>query len=228
MGSFCGCSGRAAGRVFDVHAAGFSGDPRESGLGLLLTDASEWVQRWTHLVPARGTVLDIACGSGRHMKHFAELGHAVTGVDRAPEALASAGAWGETHLADIEHGPWPFIFGGTVRSFDAVVVTNYLWRPLFGLMAQSIAPGGVLIYETFCRGNETVGKPSRPDFLLDHGELLRVFPALHVIAYENGYLDNPARYVQRLIAMAPDSHHAAHESASADARPLGRYPLSLK
>lgn len=186
-----------------------------------MTEASAWVSRWGHLVPQAGTVLDIGCGHGRHMKHFAALGHAVTGVDRSPEALAAASAWGETLLADIENGPWPFMMADKVRTFDAVVVTNYLWRPLFGLMAQSIAPGGVLVYETFARGNETVGKPSRPDFLLEQGELLRAFPTLHVVAYEDGFLPGPARFVQRLVAMATDSGHQP------DFAPA-RYPLSLK
>ena len=155
------------------------------------------------------------------MKHFANLGHTVTGVDRSPEALAAASAWGETVLADIENGPWPFMTEQKVLTFDAVVVTNYLWRALFGVIAQSIAPGGVLIYETFASGNETVGKPSRPDFLLQSGELLRVFPMLRVIAYEDGFLDEPARFVQRLVAVAPG---AGNQSGFT----LTRYPLSLK
>ena len=155
------------------------------------------------------------------MKHFARLGHAVTGVDRSPEALAAASAWGETVQADIEGGPWPFMLADKVRTFDAVVVTNYLWRPLFGVMAQSIAPGGVLIYETFAQGNETVGKPSRPDFLLENGELLRTFPTLRVIAYEDGFLQDPARFVQRLVAVAP--HRGSFAAGSPE-----RYPLSLK
>ena len=112
-----------------------------------------------------------------------------------------------------------------VRTFDAVVVTNYLWRPLFGMMAHSIAPGGVLIYETFAQGNETVGKPSRPDFLLKNGELLRAFPALRVIAYEDGFLQDPARFVQRLVAVAPDP---LHQPSSESAHAAARYPLSLK
>ena len=155
------------------------------------------------------------------MKHFANLGHKVTGVDRSPEALAAASAWGETVLADIENGPWPFMTEEKVRSFDAVVVTNYLWRALFDVIARSIAPGGVLIYETFAIGNETVGKPSRPDFLLQSGELLRAFPTLRVIAYEDGFLDEPARFVQRLVAVAPVAGNQPGIT------PM-RYPLSLK
>ncbi len=172
-------------------------------------------------------MLDIGCGNGRHMKHFATLGHEVTGIDRAPEALAAASAWGETVLADIEieANPWPLMIAGKVRTFDAVIITNYLWRPLLGVIAQSVAAGGVLIYETFARGNETVGKPSRADFLLENGELLLAFPSLRVIAYEDGFLPAPARFVQRLVAVAPQLESIpAHD-------PEGypkRYPLSLK
>ena len=216
-----GRSCSAAGRVFAVYAAGLFGDACQPGLGLFLIEASPWVSRWGHLVPVQGTVLDVGCGQGRHMKHFAEAGHAVTGIDRSPEALAAASTWGETVLADIENGPWPFMTADKLRTFDAVVVTNYLWRPLFGVMAQSVAPGGVLIYETFARGNETVGKPSRPDFLLDHGELLRAFPTLRVLAYEDGFLPEPARFVQRLVAVA---HNPLRQPSFAPAR----YPLSLK
>ena len=174
------------------------------------TEASGWVQRWSHLVPAGGTVLDVACGHGRHLRWFAGRGHAVTGVDRSPEAIAAACHLGKAVLADIENAPWPLMQGApgtpatdaaTPRTFDAVVVTHYLWRPLFATIAQSLAPGGVLIYETFATGNETVGKPSRPDFLLKEGELLRAFGHLRVIAFEEGFLDTPARFVQRLTAV---------------------------
>jgi SAM-dependent methyltransferase len=107
------------------------------------------------------------------MAWFAERGHAVTGVDRSAEALAGLPAEFETIEADIEAGPWPL----AGRSFDAVVVTNYLWRPLLPRIVQSVAPGGVLIYETFAQGNETVGKPSRPDFLLRPASCCRPPPA---------------------------------------------------
>ena len=175
-------------------------------------EASGWVKRWSHLVPALGTVLDIACGQGRHMAWFAARGHAVTGVDRSPEAMHAVRHWGEAVLADIENAPWPLMRGDQPRTFDAVVVTNYLWRPLLPTIAQSVAPGGVLIYETFAAGNETVGKPSRPDFLLQPGELLRAFGTLRVVAYEGGFLDQPARFVQRLAAV--------RERAGADAAPM--------
>ena len=158
---------------------------------------SDWVQRWSHLVPPGGSVLDVACGHGRHLRWFAQRGHGVTGVDRSPEAIEAVAPLGRAVLADIENGPWPF----DGERFDAVVVTNYLWRPLLPVIVASVAEGGVLLYETFAAGNESVGKPSRPDFLLQPGELLQAARGLHVVAYEDGFCDRPERFVQRLAAV---------------------------
>lgn len=158
---------------------------------------STWVQRWSHLVPMAGSVLDVACGHGRHLRWFAGRGHAVTGVDRSAEAIDAVSGLGRAVQADIENGPWPF----ADEQFDAVVVTNYLWRPLLARIVSSVAPGGVLIYETFAQGNETVGKPSRPDFLLRPGELLQATTGLHVVAFEDGFIDRPERFVQRIAAV---------------------------
>ncbi|MFC5497814.1 class I SAM-dependent methyltransferase [Caenimonas terrae] len=158
---------------------------------------SSWVQRWAHLVPAGGPVLDLACGHGRHLRFFAARGHPVTGVDRSPQAIAEVAGLGEALLADIENGPWPL----PGRRFAGVVVTNYLWRPLLPAIVDSVAPGGVLLYETFAAGNESVGKPSRPDFLLQPGELLRVCPGLRVVGYEDGFIGQPERFVQRIAAV---------------------------
>lgn len=138
------------------------------------------------------------------MKWFTERGHTVTGVDRSPEAVGAAARFGEAVLADIENAAWPLMQGAQVRRFDAVVVTNYLWRPLFPLIAQSVAPGGVLLYETFAKGNETVGKPSRPDFLLQPAELLLAFGGMRIVAFEDGFLENPPRFIQRIAAIQPD------------------------
>jgi SAM-dependent methyltransferase len=171
---------------------------------------SPWIVRWSHLVPPGGAVLDLACGRGRHMRWFAQRGHPVTGVDRDAGAIASVAALGEAMEADIENGPWPL----EGRSFACVVVTNYLWRPLFPRILAAVAPGGVLIHETFARGNETVGKPARPDFLLAPGELLTAYPGLRVVAYEDGFLEPPPRFVQRLAAVRP---------AAGDG--VARYPL---
>ncbi|MES2939935.1 MAG: methyltransferase domain-containing protein [Pseudomonadota bacterium] len=161
---------------------------------------SDWVRRWSHLLPPGGAVLDVACGRGRHLRWFRDHGHPVTGVDRDPQAIEAVACLGEAVLADIENGPWPF--GG--RRFAGVVVTNYLWRALLPAIVDSVAPGGVLLYETFASGNETVGKPSRPDFLLRPGELLQACGSLRVVAYEDGFLDGPPRFVQRIAAVRPD------------------------
>lgn len=160
-------------------------------------EASPWVRRWSHLVPAGRPVLDVACGAGRHLRWFAARGHPVTGVDRDPAALAAAQGLGQLVQADIENGPWPF----EGQRFGGVVVTHYLWRALLPAIVDSVEPGGVLIYETFAAGNETVGKPSRPDFLLRPGELLDACAGLRIVAYEDGFLDEPPRFVQRIAAV---------------------------
>jgi SAM-dependent methyltransferase len=166
---------------------------------------SAWVQRWSHLVPERGVVLDVACGYGRHARWFYERNHPLALVDRAQAAIefiatalpARSIQTVEAVVADIEEGPWPF----EGRQFEAVIVTNYLWRPLLPTLLASLAPGGVLIYETFTQGNETVGKPSRPDFLLRPGELLQVCQGLKVVAFEEGFEERPPRFVQRITAV---------------------------
>lgn len=158
---------------------------------------SAWLQRWAHLINQGSRVLDVACGAGRHMRWLAEQGHAVHGIDRNTDALALAQAFGQVTCADIENGPWPL----PGQTFDAVVVTHYLWRPLLPVIVQSVAAGGVLIYETFAVGNESVGKPSRPDFLLRPGELLQATADLHVVSYEDGFEANPDRFVQRIAAV---------------------------
>lgn len=131
------------------------------------------------------------------MRWLASRGLRVQGVDRNPEALAVAGAFGQVSCADIENGPWPF----EGQTFDAVIVTHYLWRPLLPTLVRSVAPSGVLIYETFAAGNETVGKPSRPDFLLQPGELLKACSDLRTVAFEEGFESSPDRFVQRIAAV---------------------------
>lgn len=162
---------------------------------------SEWITRWAHLVRPAGRVLDLACGSGRHARWFAGRGHAVVGVDRDAEAVAALPAPIAGRVEDLEQGAWPL---ADEAPFDAVIVTNYLHRPLWTDLADALAPGGVLLYETFASGNETVGKPSRPDFLLQPGELLEVarMHGLRVIGYEDGVLEVPkTAFVQRLCAV---------------------------
>jgi SAM-dependent methyltransferase len=170
--------------------------------------ASAWVQRFVPLIPP-GEVLDLACGSGRHARLLAKFGHPVLAIDRDPAALAqTAGPGIATLQLDLENGAqamagWPLL----ADRFVGIVVTNYLHRPLMDDLLVSLAPGGVLIYETFVRGNEQFGKPSNPDFLLAPGELLEwtqhSFPhALHVLAFEDGYVATPKpAMVQRICAI---------------------------
>ena len=172
-----------------------------------MSAASPWIQRWSHLVPPGAPVLDVACGGGRHLRWVAERGHPVTGVDIDTTAAAAQVPKARLITADIENGPWPLNDAtGKPEPFGAIVVTNYLWRPLLPTLLDSLAGGGVLLYETFAQGNETVGRPARPDFLLRPGELLQVCAGLQVVAYESGYLENPARFVQRIAAVRnPDA-----------------------
>lgn len=173
---------------------------------------SPWIQRWSPLLKPHSRVLDLACGSGRHMRWLTQLGHEVLGLDRSAVALALAAQYGEVLQADIENDPWPLQDtqeAHGVRTFDAVLVTNYLWRPLLNQVVASVASGGLLLYETFSQGNETVGKPSRPDFLLQPGELLKVCRDLRVVSYECGFLTAPDRHVQRIAAARPAPPEAA-------------------
>ena len=183
--------------------------------------ASAWMQRWSHRLPEGGSVLDVACGRGRHARWFHQRGLKVVAVDRSAEAIAAIGLRAEhceSCVADIENGPWPF----AGRQFDVIVVTNYLWRPLLPTLLASLAPGAVLIYETFAAGNETVGKPSSSDFLLQPGELLRVCQRLRTIAFEEGFEDRPSqRFVQRIVAA-----RELPVLSITPASPPTRYPLS--
>lgn len=158
---------------------------------------SPWVTRWAHLLPGQATILDLACGSGRHVRWLAERGHRVTAVDRDAPALQPLRSCAEVIEADIESGPWPL----PGRQFDAVLVTNYLWRPLWPRLLEAVAPGGLLLYETFGEGQARIGRPSRPEFLLRAGELLERCAGLHIVAFEEGRLDAPLRHVQRIVAV---------------------------
>lgn len=196
-------------------------------MGLLLnghgTEApSEWVCRWTHLIPdtrpGGPKALDLACGHGRHTRWLARQGCHVVALDRDATALASLATMApqvRTVHADIENNAWPL----SGQNFDAVVVTNYLWRPLWPHIIGSLAPGGVLIYETFAHGNASVGKPSRPDFLLQPGELLQVCAGLRVVAFEDGFLREPERYVQRVVAIAPSPQNTPSQESSTQPAP---------
>ncbi len=180
---------------------------------------SDWIVRWTPLLPPGARVLDVACGHGRHVHWFAQAGHRVTAVDREAALLEPLAGIAETIAADLEAGPWPL----PGRRFDAVVVTNYLWRALFPALKAAVAPGGLLIYETFAQAHAALGRPRRPEFLLRPGELLdavreRSAPMAEppppsenwqVLAFEEGRLPGrgevPEREVQRIVARLGDT-----------------------
>jgi SAM-dependent methyltransferase len=164
---------------------------------------SPWIVRWAEAIGPHGTVLDVACGSGRHTRYLAQRGLRVTAVDRDRDAIAALQGVAETLVADLENAPWPL----PGRRFDAVIVTNYLWRPLLPTLVASVSDGGLLLYETFALGQERLGRPTNPDFLLRPAELLSAAQGLHVLAYEDGVMAMPTRRVQRLAAWrAPDGH----------------------
>ncbi len=166
---------------------------------------SPWIVRFGALLPAGSRVLDVACGGGRHLRHFLDRGSQVTGVDidlRGVEDLRAVP--GVTLVqADLE-GPdgWPPSLSG----FDAVIVTNYLHRPLLPALVAALKPGGLLLYETFANGNQRHGRPSSPAFLLRSGELLALAAGhgLQVVAFEQGEVSSPkAAIIQRLAARRP-------------------------
>lgn len=162
---------------------------------------SDWILRWAAQVPAGARVLDVACGSGRHARLFAARGAQVLALDRDRAlAAAFAGCAGLRFVpAELEAGEWPVDDGG----FDAVVVTRYLHRPLFARLRAALAPGGLLLYETFAAGQARYGRPSNPDFLLAPGELLAHCRGLHLLAFEDGIVGGPApARVQRIAARA--------------------------
>jgi len=183
---------------------------------LHLAAPSPWVVRFAPLIPRGGTALDLACGGGRHAVFLASRGHPVVAVDRDREALARlAGVPGvATACADLEGGPWPF----AGRRFDGIVVANYLHRPLFPAIREALADGGVLLYETFMRGQQRVGKPTNPHFLLGPGELLDAFADLTLVAFEQGRVEDPwPAVVQRLCAVKGVPAEAVRLAGSAAA-----------
>ena len=163
---------------------------------------SGWVRRFAHLVPRPGTLLDLAAGGGRHARFFLGRGQEVLAVDRRLDAMADLAGTPALKLveADLEAAPWPF----PGRRFAGIVVTNYLHRPLLPMLALSLEPGGVLIYETFAQGQADFGRPSCADYLLRPNELLEAFaPRLTVVGYEHGIIYSPRpAAIQRIAAVA--------------------------
>ena len=170
--------------------------------------ASPWVSRFAGLIAPDGTILDVACGTGRHARLFLERGNPVVCVDRYNAGIVDLLSRADFEFVDADleaGGPWPL----GERKFAAVVVTNYLYRPLIPLLIDALAIGGMLIYETFALGNERFGRPKNPNFLLRPGELLAAVDGrLQVVDYEHGEISTPRRAVVQRIAAVND-HSAA-------------------
>ena len=167
--------------------------------------ASPWITRFAPLVRPGAAVLDVACGGGRHTRLFLARGHPVTAVDVNASGLEDLRQHPQLEIvqADLEDGaPWPL----PGHRFGAVVVTNYLWRPLFPPILEALEEEGVLLYETFARGSEAHGRPTNADFLLEPGELIEVVRGrLQIVAYEHGYVERPRPAIrQRLCAVRTD------------------------
>jgi SAM-dependent methyltransferase len=155
-------------------------------------------------VAPRGGVLDVACGGGRNMRAALAAGHRCVGIDRDLAGVADLAERADVRLieADLEGGK-PFPLAGEL--FSGVIVTNYLWRPILADIVGAVAADGVLIYETFAAGQERIGRPRNPDFLLRPGELLEAVRArLTPIAFEHRRLAEPERIVQRIVAVGSD------------------------
>jgi SAM-dependent methyltransferase len=178
----------------------------DKGRHLGPTTPSPWVARFAPLAPAGGPVLDLACGGGRHGRYFLARGHPVVFLDRDVSDVRDLAGRADVEIieADLENGA-ALPFAG--RRFAVIIVTNYLWRPILPRLAGALAEGGVLIYETFGRGNEQYSRPRNPDHLLRAGELLEVFGKdLQVVAYEHGLRRDPKpRVIQRIAAVNSDA-----------------------
>lgn len=183
-------------------------DTTETPRHLRITDPSPWVVRFAPLIRAGGTALDLACGGGRHTRHLLGLGRKVVALDRSTEAMEDLASNPDCQVvnADLEQDAPVFQKPGKLAgcTFDGVIVVNYLHRPLLASLLDVLAPGGVLIYETFARGNERFTRPRNPDHLLKSGELLALAEGtLQVVAYEHGIIEKGPLpgVIQRLCAI---------------------------
>jgi SAM-dependent methyltransferase len=176
-----------------------------------MSQISPWFERFEPLLPD-GLILDLACGAGRHSRHLHGMGRQVLAVDRDVQALSALQADGiATFCHDLESTDAGFSWPFEAAKFAGIVVTNYLHRPLFPWMLDSLTDHGILIYETFALGNEKFGKPANPAFLLQPGELIWQLQSnprvsMHLIAFEQGLTRYPKEAViQRVCACRLDS-----------------------
>lgn len=159
---------------------------------------SEWVSETVKYFPLKGKVLDLACGDGRHSKFLEDKGFEVTAVDIDVANIAERNLNKTVIIqSDLENGIWPF----EEAQFDGIVVVNYLWREQFSSISNSLKSGGVLIYDTFCIGNEKYGRPRNPDFLLQSGELKWAFPDMDMVVFKEGLRENPSPAMRQSVVL---------------------------
>jgi SAM-dependent methyltransferase len=192
---------------------------------LRVTTPSPWVVRYAHLIPAKGAVLDLACGGGRNARFLAARGHPVVALDKDTAVLAAASTPGiEIVEADLENGSPVFDPPGPLghRCFAGIVVVNYLYRPILPRLIALLAEGGALIYETFARGNERFTQPRNPAHLLKAGELLDLARGkLQIVAYEHGVVEaDPIPGVKQRLAAVNDLGKSARDDGEPGPHPL--------
>ena len=139
-------------------------------------------------------LVDLACGSGRHIKAILDRGYKetlqITAVDLDHQSLetllSSAGYSADITpiCLDLEGEGLDLGAALSGQLFDLVLVTNYLHRPLLGQIFGLVRPGGMLLYETFGQGNAVFGQPSNPDFLLQEGELASALPERFTVRHQ--------------------------------------------
>ena len=186
---------------------------------------SPWVARHAHLIPARGPVLDLACGGGRNARYLSQRGHPVVALDRDTVAITQDAPAGiEIVQADLEDGAPVFDPPGPLsgRRFAGIVVVNYLYRPILPRLVALLAEGGALIYETFARGNEKFTRPRNPDHLLRAGELLEFARGkLQIVAYEHGVVEaDPIPGVKQRLAAVNDLGQSKRDDREPEPHPL--------
>ena len=177
--------------------------PREFGATPMRGPAA-WLIENADLLPRGGKVLDVACGRGRHAL-LPSAGFDVHAVDRDPESIAFLQSTAERlslsltcEVLDLETDPPPALPGPC----DAILVFNYLHRPLMPALGAALAPGGRLFYETFTTAQAERGHPKNPAFLLNDGELAALVSPLTVLRSREGEFDK--RFVSSVVAERRD------------------------